>query len=458
MKTRTFPLLAVILMALSPLRSATADTIYSNLRNISIPTGFTGVYLDIDTGVTGGSTFTGWDINPFFGGVAIGNSPAFQPVRVGTGNLDRVLNLAPGSVISGSLIYSSGFGGSGNIGHEHIGAGADQFQVGAEGYLGFKFTTNTSTGPFYGWMRVTLTNNTAGAMIKDWGYDDAGGTIAVGRVQQSEALLGMQTVTLSPGSGETFTLGSAITDSGGNTNSVLKTGAGTTILTAATNTYTGGTSVVAGTLLVNNTTGSATGSGAVVVSSGATLGGTGIISGAATIHAGGIHSAGTSVTAATPAATLGKETFTTGINYEEGSIFEWNLTANTDTTIGTRGVNYDAVNTAALTTSGTKAIFRVVLNGTQNFSEDFWNTNRTWSDIFTNVAGDTGYDIASIFRSTAEYWNSGGAVTGVPLAQGSFTITGSTLTWTAVPEPASGITGLLIAAGLLRRRRALDLD
>ena len=48
------------------------------------------------------------------------------------------------------------------------------------------------------------------------------------------------------------------------------------------NTYTGGTSVRAGTLLVNNTSGSATGSGPVHVDSGA-LGGVGTISGAVTI-------------------------------------------------------------------------------------------------------------------------------------------------------------------------------
>ncbi len=247
MKMRPTPLLAAALLTLLLARSASADTIYSNLQDIAIPTNFAGVYLDIETGATATSAFTGWDINPFFGGSAIGNSAAFQPVRIGTSNLDRVLNLAAGSVISGSLTYASGFGGSGNSGHEHIGAGADQFPVGTEGYLGFQFTTNASSGPLFGWMRVTLTNNAPGAMIKDWGYDDAGGPIVVGRVQQSAAVANAQTVTLSPGASESFTLGSAITDTGGNTNSVLKTGAGTTRLTTA-NTFTGSTSVSGGTL------------------------------------------------------------------------------------------------------------------------------------------------------------------------------------------------------------------
>ena len=227
------------LLTLPPIPQTRAATIYSNLQDISIPANFAGVYLDIDTGATSTSAFTGWDINPFFGGSVIGNSPAFQPVRIGTSNLDRVLNLAPGTVIAGSLTYASGFGGSGNIGHQHIGVGADQFQVSTEGYLGFKFTLNGGGGAKYGWMRVTLTNNAAGALIRDWGYDDAGGTIAVGRVQQSAAAALAQTVTLSAGTGGSFTLGSAITDTGGNTNSVIKTGDGLTTLGAA-NTFTGG--------------------------------------------------------------------------------------------------------------------------------------------------------------------------------------------------------------------------
>jgi autotransporter-associated beta strand protein len=53
-----------------------------------------------------------------------------------------------------------------------------------------------------------------------------------------------------------------------------------------TNTYSGGTTVNAGTLLVTNATGSATGAGAVAVNSGTTLGGTGSIGGAVTISSG----------------------------------------------------------------------------------------------------------------------------------------------------------------------------
>ncbi|HCN76997.1 MAG TPA: hypothetical protein DIT13_07370 [Verrucomicrobiales bacterium] len=59
-----------------------------------------------------------------------------------------------------------------------------------------------------------------------------------------------------------------------------KVGAGTVVLSNA-NTYTGITTVGAGTLLATNTTGSATGTGAVVVAPGATLGGNGFLAPAA---------------------------------------------------------------------------------------------------------------------------------------------------------------------------------
>jgi fibronectin-binding autotransporter adhesin len=79
----------------------------------------------------------------------------------------------------------------------------------------------------------------------------------------------------------------------GTNNGITKSGAGTLALTAA-NTYTGATSVTAGTLLVNNTTGTGTGTGAVSVASGATLGGTGSIGGAVTVSTGGIIAPGAS--------------------------------------------------------------------------------------------------------------------------------------------------------------------
>ena len=273
----------------------------------------------------------------------------------------------------------------------------------------------------------------------------ANGTLNLNNNNQATALagsgavtLGSATLTINNTASDTFS--GVISGSG----SVIKSGVGSELLSGA-NTYSGGTTVSVGKLLVNNTTGSGTGTNTVSVTGGI-LGGTGSIAGATTISSAAIHTAA-------DAGTIGKQTFTTGVTYNQDSIFEWNLTANADVSIGTRGNNYDAINTASLATTGTKAIFRVVLNGGQDFSETFWNTSRTWSDIFTNVAGNTNQNIASIFSSTFQYYNSSGVLTNPTTTQGSFTFSGTDLNWTVVPEPSSAFAGLLLGAGLLRRRR-----
>ncbi len=235
-----------LFLACVPLLSAAVT--YSNLQDIAIPTDFSGVFLDLDTGSTSTTSFTGWDINPFFGGVGLANSSNFQPARIGTGNLERDLRFDSGNLISNNLNYASGPGGSGDSGSEHLGLAADQFQAGNDAYLGFRFYKNDSSGPFYGWMRLTLTANTNGARIRDWAYENTSGTGAVtGRIEQSSIVAGLQTITVSPGSSESFDLGSTLIDSGNVTNQLFKNGAGTTNLVIA-NSFTGSTTINGGIL------------------------------------------------------------------------------------------------------------------------------------------------------------------------------------------------------------------
>ena len=262
MKLSRLPLPIAVLMAFRFSGPAPAATLYSNLQDTAIPLDFGGVFLDVDTGAMNAAEFAGWDINPFFGGTGVASSPAFQPARTGTGNTDTILQLTVGATVDVSRLFSTGYGGS----QTHLGT---QFTDGQGGYLGFKFTKNNATGPFYGWMRVVFTGNTAGAVIKDWAFDDSGSSIVTGRVLQSAPSGNAQLVTLSPGASETFTLGSAIADTGGNTNSVLKTGTGTTTL-SGNNSYTGATTIGAGTLRAGVANAFGSGS-AVTVTAGATL-------------------------------------------------------------------------------------------------------------------------------------------------------------------------------------------
>jgi fibronectin-binding autotransporter adhesin len=221
------------------------------------------------------------------------------------------------------------------------------------------------------------------------------------------------------------------------TGAVSKTGAGTTTTLSGTNTYTGATQVDAGTLIVN---GSLAAGSAVTVGSSGTLKGSGIIHGGLTVS--GTLSPGNSPGVLTTEGT-------TTLN--SGSVFEWELDTAKSTPETNRGVAYDGFNTSAV--DGNGAIFKIVLTGTQDFSDTFWDEARSWTDIFKNAAGTSdlaGWTGAFSPNLQFSYNNKTAAPT-----SGSFSMTGNTLNWnyTAVPEPTSALAGLLLGIGMLRRTR-----
>jgi len=169
---------------------------------------------------------------------------------------------------------------------------------------------------------------------------------------------------------------------------LTKAGAGRFTLTGA-NTYVGSTLVSAGSLFVNNTTGSGTGSGAVTVASGATLGGSGTLGGATSVF--GIHAPGATLGA------VGTETFSSSLTYNSGSTFKWDLSGSTlGSPTGTdRQGSYDQVVASGALSVISGAIFEVDLTGlTGNgsaFSGSFWDSHRTWSDVFSG-SGVTSMD------------------------------------------------------------------
>ena len=81
---------------------AGAAIVYSGQKNIGITRDFEGVFINITTLQSSTSMNASWDLNPFFGGLGIGNSPGFQPVRSGTGSEDPILALALGASVGGS--------------------------------------------------------------------------------------------------------------------------------------------------------------------------------------------------------------------------------------------------------------------------------------------------------------------------------------------------------------------
>ena len=180
--------LATVALALTA-QAASAAIVTSGSVNIAIPTDYTGVYIDIQSFTS--STiddwdFTGSDVNFFFGGSGIANGEAFQPVRLGTDNLDAVVNLEVGAVVDGNSVYASGFGGSENV---HLGTGEGQFLPGEIGYLGFRLEDGGEY--YYGYMRVLLGNSSVGGTVLDWAYESTPGLgISVVPEPSSYALLG----------------------------------------------------------------------------------------------------------------------------------------------------------------------------------------------------------------------------------------------------------------------------
>jgi hypothetical protein len=160
-----------------------AAIVYSGLKDYTITSDFDGIYLDVDAGALVGTEAVGWDINPFFGGEGIANSPAFQPVRNSPALYAPVVNLTTSQTVGASSVFGSGFGGSGDP-VSHVGAAQGQFVSGVEGYLGFKLTTNANAGPYYGWMRVVFSNTGGTGLVRDWAYDTTGGDIAISAVPE----------------------------------------------------------------------------------------------------------------------------------------------------------------------------------------------------------------------------------------------------------------------------------
>ena len=414
---------------------AAADVIYSNLQSIGIPATFDGLYLNVETGAWDTNMLApvaGWDINPFYGGRAFANSPDFQPVRSGTGSSSPVVNLAAGASVGTGSVFSSFVQGAGGETPNAPGYGFSQmlsgsggnFTAGQEGYIGFKLN-----GADYGWMRVVFTNNTGGALIKDWAYDDNAGAITTGNVLQNGS-----TVTLNSASGS-FTLGSQVTG----TNSVVKDGANSATLTG-TNNYSGTTTVDVGTLLVN---GSITGTGTVSVADGATLGGTGSISGPVIVD--GILAPGASI----ESLTTGALTLNTGSTfaYEMNSGAVPSVAADFQKVLGNLALN-GTVNLTLADLASSPVAFAPntklsLINYTGTLNSGFFTYN-------SNELGE-----GETFTAGLNTWQIHYGATSGGLNFANEYSTGHFINLTAIPEPGSWLAlgGLLASGAGLRRRR-----
>lgn len=365
-------------------------------------------------------------VNP----ISLNSGTRTVTVNNGSAAVDATLS---GALTSGSLV-KQGTGvlavtASNTIGTFNISAGT--LRAGHTNALG------TASGSTIVSMSSGATLELDANVTAGGGITGSGGTVTP--VNANRAL----TTRVTTGNSQTFS--GVLQDSGANVLSLEKIGNGTQVL-AGNSTYTGTTTVTAGSLIINGNNSGATGS--VSVASGATLGGSGTIGGATTIS--GIHSPGTSP---------GLQTFTNNLTYNDGSSVTWELAANT-AAAGARGTSYDGIDVGSTLDFNGTVTLNLVFNAagsTVAWSDSLWTANQQWK--LYSVTGST-TDFGSFQLATIDWSDSGGAFFNTALSGSSFNLSLSgndILLNYAVPEPSTYALLVLAAAGLgahvLRRRR-----
>jgi autotransporter-associated beta strand protein len=309
----------------SGVRGADANII---VRNAGTITGGNGIAINLGNGndiiqVTDGQingaivTGTGSDQFTMSGGTVTGN------VNLGGGNNTVTMT---GGQINGSIALGAGndtvqlFTGATITGSLDGGGGTNALTLDGTGTASlsntisnFQTLTKQNTGTWdvtssiAGATAVAVTGGTlilSGDSTYTGGTTIGAGTLQLGNGGTTGSIVGDVTNNgaLAFNRSDTFTFPGVISGTG----SVSQIGAGTTVLTA-NNTYTGATTVAAGTLIVNGSIGNS----AVMVNSGATLGGIGTV-GATIINSGGTFAPGNSPGTMTVAGNL---TFQSGALY-----------------------------------------------------------------------------------------------------------------------------------------------
>lgn len=307
--------------------------------------------------------------------------------KTGTGTLTLTgsNSYTGGTIVSGGVIkaqHSNAFGSSGVVSQSTGGGTPRNAGIQLQGNTTIPssvsfITSNDGTGTVpYAIANISGNNTINGPVTLTVG---GGNTI----IQSDSGALTLAG-TISPISGQSRTLvlqgastaantvsGTIQNFSSTNTMSITKSGAGTWILSGV-NTYTGTTSVSAGTFVLN---GSVASPAALTSAAGTTLSGTGSTASAVTIS--GTHAPGDPV---------GTQSFTGPLSYAATARLKWTLASNSNSAGSSSKVAAGAVNI----TAGTVIDF--VLNSTGStvaLNDAFWTQARSWTILTASSISGT---------------------------------------------------------------------
>jgi autotransporter-associated beta strand protein len=256
------------------------------------------------------------------------------------------------------------------------------------------------------------------------------GTGTTNKIVGGNATAGALTVNNSTANSFSGVLGGTGTDE--NNFSLTKSGEGELTLSGAS-TYTGATLISGGTLVMGDAVTDTFSTAAVTVASDAKLAGAGTIAGTAVVT--GILAPGIAgVSGGIGTLAAGETTWNGAATSNAATIWQFDLSANSNAS-------------DALAIIGD---FKKDSSAGTVYEFNFMNSApTTWGNVYTLVTW-TG---TSQFTSASEFtWSNLGGAYDLQPGTG-FTLNANSLTFTAVPEPTSALAGLLVAAGLLRRRR-----
>jgi hypothetical protein len=129
--------------------AANAALVQSSVTNLAIPVTINGVYINVASGATSPTSFSGWDLNPWSSSGLNFFAPSASGayVRIAGTATNSVSNLAIGTVVGASSLYSAGSAQA---------TGTNPFVFNSSNnFVGFRFVNEANgNAVHYGFMQI----------------------------------------------------------------------------------------------------------------------------------------------------------------------------------------------------------------------------------------------------------------------------------------------------------------